>query len=217
MLPDHLCRRDVPGLDEAILFSEYAKLEGLTEERVLVGIAERWILGANHCGVWYVEAPAMCEEQLAEMRREWYELSGSAIVSDGGLTSEQGVAAARVFGLVGKFTVVDLEHRYRELLDKYNDALIAHVKRLEPERGLQMENELDEIHSAYRFLFARLDISPEENAQLTAEIQEEMEIINSKWPDMKRRAIEESKRSGVPMPAMFPPVSWVLRVRKKKP
>ena len=35
MLPKHLWRRDVPRLDEAILASDYAALEGIDEDEVL--------------------------------------------------------------------------------------------------------------------------------------------------------------------------------------
>lgn len=68
MLPDHLCRRDIPGLGEAILASEYAELEGLTEEKVAASIANRSTSGVKHEGIWYVEAPSLCEDRLSKMR-----------------------------------------------------------------------------------------------------------------------------------------------------
>jgi hypothetical protein len=65
MLPEHLCRKDIPGLDEAISAKDYARLEGLSMDEVLAGIHAREVLGVFFDETWYVEAPAFCEERLS--------------------------------------------------------------------------------------------------------------------------------------------------------
>ena len=63
MLP-HLC---VPGLDEPLSASEYAKLEGLDENDVLGAIQSR---GGVYSLGWYLEAPPYSEERFSRLRAE---------------------------------------------------------------------------------------------------------------------------------------------------
>jgi hypothetical protein len=67
MLPDHLCRRNLPGLDEAILARHYARLENFTEYQVTSDIVAHRLLGVQFEGAWYVEAPSFCKERLAAL------------------------------------------------------------------------------------------------------------------------------------------------------
>jgi restriction system protein len=64
MTPDYLC---VPGLEEPLSASEYAKLEGLDEKDVLEAI--HGLHGVYSLG-WYLEAPPYSEERFARLRAE---------------------------------------------------------------------------------------------------------------------------------------------------
>jgi restriction endonuclease len=64
VVPDHLC---VPGLEEPLSASEYAKLEGLDENDVLETIHR---LGGVYSLGWYVEAPPYSEERFSRLRAE---------------------------------------------------------------------------------------------------------------------------------------------------
>jgi hypothetical protein len=67
MLPNDLCRRDIPELEEAITVRDYAQIEGLSEETVIQSIANRRLNGKQFEGLWYVEAPSFCEERLRKL------------------------------------------------------------------------------------------------------------------------------------------------------
>jgi hypothetical protein len=68
MLPDHL---RVPGLNEPLSASEYAKLENLGEEDdVLEAIRFGRLHGVYFRGKWYLEAPPYSEERLSRLRGE---------------------------------------------------------------------------------------------------------------------------------------------------
>ena len=67
MLPSDLCRRDIPQLEEAITASDYAQIEGISEENVIQSIASRRLHGKQFEGIWYVEAPSFCEERLRKI------------------------------------------------------------------------------------------------------------------------------------------------------
>jgi hypothetical protein len=64
MVPDHA----VPGLDQPVSLSEYAKLEGLREADVLAVIGQLKIPAAFFRGQWWVEAPPNSEARLAQLR-----------------------------------------------------------------------------------------------------------------------------------------------------
>ena len=64
MVPDHLC---VPGLEEPLSASEYAKLEGLDEKDVLEAIHR--LRGVYSLG-WYLEALPYSEERFSRLRGE---------------------------------------------------------------------------------------------------------------------------------------------------
>jgi restriction endonuclease len=62
MVPDHL---RVPGLEEPLSASEYAKLEGIDEKDILEAIHR--LHGVYSLG-WYLEAPPYSEERFARLR-----------------------------------------------------------------------------------------------------------------------------------------------------
>ena len=64
MVPDRLC---VPGLEEPLSASEYAKLEGLDEKDLLE--ATHRLHGVYSLG-WYFEAPPYSEERFARLRAD---------------------------------------------------------------------------------------------------------------------------------------------------
>ena len=66
MTPDYLC---VPGLEEPLSASEYAKLNGLDENDVLEAIQRHRLSAVCYLG-WYVEAPPYSEERFSRLRSE---------------------------------------------------------------------------------------------------------------------------------------------------
>jgi DnaJ-domain-containing protein 1 len=156
MLPDHLCRRDVPGLDEAILASEYAQLERLSEEEVIASIAARRLLGANARGVWYVEAPSFCEAGLSRLRsrrqrpHEDAPNNGQSQPPTEPVSEE--IAYARVLGLSGRVTFDDIKRHYRERVREYHPDKVA---ALGPKLRELAEDEMKKINAAYEFFTAK--------------------------------------------------------------
>lgn len=156
MLPDNLCRRDVPGLDEAILASEYAQLERLSEEEVIASIAARRLLGAQVRGVWYVEAPSFCEAVLSRLRsrrkppHEDAPNNGQSQPSAEPVSDE--ISCARVLGLSGRVTFDDIKRHYRERVREYHPDKVAAL-------GLKLrelaEDEMKKINAAYEFFNAK--------------------------------------------------------------
>ena len=68
MLDESLCRKDVPGLDEAITADEYAAISGMSFSQVVEKIRAQNLLGVCYEGTWYVEAPPECERALRELK-----------------------------------------------------------------------------------------------------------------------------------------------------
>ena len=159
MLPDHLCRRDIPDLGEAILATEYAAIERLTESEVIASIAARRVLGVQFRGVWYVEAPTFCEERLARLysqrqqprdharnnRQSQPPPPPSDAVSDE-------VLHARVLGLRGQVTFADIKTHYRERMKEYHPDKVAALGSKLREVA---ENETKKINAAYEFFTAK--------------------------------------------------------------
>jgi len=79
MLPTDLCRRDIPELEEAITVSDYAQIEGLSEEAVINSITNRLLLGSHFQGQWYVEAPSFCEQRLRKLHPSSTETTAESI------------------------------------------------------------------------------------------------------------------------------------------
>ena len=159
MLPHHLCPRDVPGLDEAILATDYAALEGLDEDEVLSGIRSRRILGTLFCDEWYVEAPPFCEERLAALRhnsgygnrRKQYARPETGPQPQSGKPlhiNPEEVSHARVLGLRGKITFSDIKRSYRERMQEYHP---DKVSSLGPKLREVAEAEAKKINAAYEF------------------------------------------------------------------
>jgi len=157
MLPDHLCRRDVPGLDEAILASEYALLERLSEDEVIAAVTSRRLLGAQSGGVWYVEAPSFCEERLAQLRRRQQQhFHGSNHNSHHPQSHPEPIseetAHARVLGLRGRVTLADIKRNYRERMLEYHPDRVAG---LGPKLREVAEHETKKINAAYEFFTSK--------------------------------------------------------------
>ena len=152
MLPEHLCRRDVPGLDEAILASEYAQIEGLSEDQVIASIAARRLLGAQLRGVWYVEAPSFCEERLSRLRSQHQRPHDHARNNGQSQPPSEPVSDeithARVLGLRGRVTFTEIKSHYRERMREYHPDKVA---ALGPKLRELAENETKKINAAYEF------------------------------------------------------------------
>jgi hypothetical protein len=161
MLPHHLCRRDVPGLGEAILATDYAALEGLGEDEVPAGIHGRRILGTLFGDEWYVEAPPFCEERLAVLRNksrysntreqhaspETEPQPRSRKPSPMQISAEE-MAHAGVLGLRGKITFSEIKRSYRERMQEYHP---DKVSSLGPKLRDVAEAEAKKINAAYEF------------------------------------------------------------------
>lgn len=156
MLPDYLCRRDIPGLDEAILASEYAQLESLSEEQVIASITARRLLGAQARGVWYVEAPSFCEERLSRLRNQHQRPHDHARSNGQSQPPPESVADeithARVLGLSGRVTFADIKSHYRERMREYHPDKVA---ALGPKLQELAESETKKINAAYEFFTAK--------------------------------------------------------------
>jgi hypothetical protein len=147
MLPNHLCRRDVPGLGEAILASDYAAIEGLGEDEVVAGIHGRRILGTLFCDEWYVEAPPFCEERLAVLRNKSRYSNTREQHAPMQITAEE-VSHASVLGLRGKITFREIKRSYRKRMQEYHP---DKVSSLGPKLREVAETEAKKINLAYEF------------------------------------------------------------------
>ena len=156
MLPDHLCRRDVPGLGEAILAAEYAEIERLTDDDVITSIAARRVLGVQFRGVWYVEAPSFYEQPLSRLRSRRQQTHDHAHNNKQSQPSAEPVSDetshARVLGLRGRVTFADIKRHYRERMLEYHPDKVA---ALGPKLRELAENESKKINAAYEFFTAK--------------------------------------------------------------
>ena len=150
----------MPGLDEAILASDYAVLAGLDEDEVLASIRVRCILGALFRDEWYVEAPPFCEERLAALRQKQQRTDAQSQrahrepspppprkAASAAISPEE-VAHARVLGLSGKITFDDIKRCYRERMQEYHP---DKVSSLGPKLREVAESEAKKINAAYEF------------------------------------------------------------------
>jgi len=154
VLPNHLCRRDVPGLDEAILASEYAALEGLDEDEVLENIRVHRILGTLFRDKWYVEAPAFCQERLEKLQQDsnshQHRSRQQAAPQRPPPTnvSEEEREHARVLGLRGRITFSDIKRCYRERMQEYHPDKVSSLGHKLRELA---DAEAKKINLAYEF------------------------------------------------------------------
>jgi hypothetical protein len=151
VLPDHLCRRDVPGLGEAVLARDYAVLEGLDEDEVLASIRGRRVLGTLYRGEWYVEAPAFCEERLELLRQQECRSTSHPQplrrTSTASITEEE-LSHARVLGLRSKVTLDDIKRCYRERMQEYHPDKVSSLGQKLRELA---DAEAKKINLAYEF------------------------------------------------------------------
>jgi hypothetical protein len=157
MLPEHLCRRDVPGLDEAILVREYAEIERITENEVIDYIAGGRLNGARFQGAWYVEAPSFCEDRLTRLRaREQVppksESKTHQSTPPAAETIPDEIIHARVLGLRGRVTLADIKRHYRERMMEYHPDKVASLGHKLREVA---EDETKRINAAYEFFRAK--------------------------------------------------------------
>ena len=169
MLPDHLCRKDVPGLDEAILVRDYAALEGLDEDEILASIRVRRILGTLYRDEWYVEAPAFCEERLeflreqqrgrAHQQRAQQEAPAQSSPRQKSSThiTEEELAHARVLGLRGQITFEDIKRCYRERMQEYHPDKVSSLGQKLRELA---DAEAKRINLAYEFFRRKYGSTP---------------------------------------------------------
>jgi len=151
MLPDHLCNRSIPGLDEAILAIEYAQIENFTEADVIAAIIARKLLGVQFRGVWYVEAPNFCEERLTKIRSQQEPRSKGTENPQPKVLPDE-VLHARILGLQGRVTFSDIKRLYRERMLEYHPDKVA---TLGPKLRSLAEEETKKINAAYEFFAAK--------------------------------------------------------------
>ena len=164
MIPIAKVYEFVPGLDEALLVSDYAEMFGESEKDVLMNISRRTILGVQHNGEWYVEAPPFYLDALNRINRQRLE---SARGKQQGYsrshkyqndeTETEGRRKdlnyyGRVLGLNGQVTFNDIRRRYRELVAQYHPDKVSH---LGPKLKEVAEKEMKEINEAYQFFKQR--------------------------------------------------------------
>lgn len=149
----------VPGLDEALLALDYAEMFGESEHSVLSDIRNRMLLGVQHEGEWYVEAPPYYVDALERVNRQ--RLAGSAKEEKrrhdnenrheepkSRINCEEAKYYGQVLGLNGKVTFSDIKRKYRELVAQYHPDKVNH---LGPKLRKVAEDEIKEINEAFHF------------------------------------------------------------------
>ena len=160
----------VPGLDEALLALDYAEMFGQSEEDVVLSIRRRKILGVQHQGDWYVEAPPFYLEALQRVNQQRIAKASSEKEKHHSRQDENHRSDTtggqkdlfyygRVLGLKGQVTFDDIRRRYRELVAQYHPDKVSH---LGPKLREVAENEMKEINEAYQFFKHRYE---QRNAQ----------------------------------------------------
>lgn len=166
---------DIPGLDEALLASDYAEIIGTDLELVIDSIQQRSLLGASIKGEWYVEAPPFYEDALnrinrarrqrADKTREGQQRRDRKVhEKDNSQTRTRAAAPpikdekyyGRVLGLRGQVTFEDVKICYRKLGAQYHPDKVNH---LGPKLKQVAEEEMKEINEAYSFFKSRYGTS----------------------------------------------------------
>jgi hypothetical protein len=143
-------------LGEAILATEYAEIEHLTEGDVIASIVAHRVLGVQFRGVWYVEAPSFYEEPLSRLRSRQQQTHDHTRNNRQSQPPEEPVSDeishARVLGLRGKVTFADIKRHYRERMLEYHPDKVA---ALGPKLRELAESESKKINAAYEFFTAK--------------------------------------------------------------
>ena len=155
MLPADLYTKGVPGLDEAILAEDYAVITGHSLAEVIATVKRRQLLGALYQGVWYVEAPAFCEDELRSLQnhkrrsnRESEERYRGSPPPEDNLDTNLDRRHGKVLGLSGQVTRYDVKTRWRELSRQYHPDNVQH---LGPKLREVAEQEMKAINLAYEY------------------------------------------------------------------
>lgn len=149
----------VPSLDEALLAIDYAEMFDEAEEDVILSIRRRRILGVQHKGEWYVEAPPFYLDALhrvnqlriANARRQQEEFRSHQDEDHRANTrggQKELIYYGQVLGLKGQVTFDDIRRRYRDLVAQYHPDKVSH---LGPKLKEVAESEMKEINEAYQF------------------------------------------------------------------
>jgi hypothetical protein len=162
---------NIPGLDEALLASDYAEMVGSTKDRVVESIRQRKLLGVSHGGEWYVVTPPFYADDLnrinrrrrerideeraeqakrAQQERQEQQRHSQAEPNSSPIKDERHYKT--LLGLPDQITPEDLTKRYRELVTQYHP---DKVSGLGPKIQQVAEEEMKEINAAYEFLKAR--------------------------------------------------------------
>ncbi len=163
MLPNHLCRRDIPGLSEAIPISDYAEITQIDENKIQADIVARRLMGVFYRGGWYVEAPPFCEDKLARLfhkrkidqnkkeqarNQNQQDSAGRNPPPTNSKPHNEEIVHAQVLGLRGRVTPVDIKRHYRERMMEYHPDKVAAL-------GIKLrelaEIETKKINAAYEF------------------------------------------------------------------
>jgi hypothetical protein len=150
---------NVPGLDEALLATDYAEMTGRDLRLVISDIANNVILGVKHQGHWYVEAPPFYEEALdllnARRRSRSRQSHGDNSQEDAHtpITDEKRFGA--VLGLKGKLTKDDIRKAYRTAIAKYHPDKVHGL-------GIELqelaEKKSKEINQAFEYFSRKYDL-----------------------------------------------------------
>lgn len=155
MLPDHLCHRDIPKLDEGLPVEVYAELTDTMLESVIRDIQAKRLLGVSHNGEWYVEAPAFCEVKLQQIwnrgqsnGRNHANRSNQNSTPPPKIETNLDIRFANVLGLSGRMTRDEVKRKWKQLTIQYHPDKVAH---LGPKLRDVAEVEMKAINEAYDY------------------------------------------------------------------
>lgn len=156
MLDPSLYVPNIPGLDEALPVDVYAELVDVDVDDVIQQISRHRIMGVQHQGQWFVEAPGFCEDKLRRIharRCGSHSQNGSEerkqqVPPRTPKPNEIEMRFARALGLSGQVTRDEVKRRWRELSAQYHPDKVQH---LGPKLRDLAESEMKAINEAYDY------------------------------------------------------------------
>jgi hypothetical protein len=155
MLSNNLCRKDIPGLGEALPISDYAAIESVSEEEVLDLVTSRRLHGIKHGGNWFVEAPPFCEERLLRLhldkRKQQQQPKQEQSQQKQSRSERQATATPpktpyQILGVKPDASPEEIKLAYRKRIQEYHPDKVSH---LGPELRELAERKSKELNQAY--------------------------------------------------------------------